>query len=40
MTVEYGYAIDEMPNEGDRIPRDEIFARQVVLPGRAKPEDA
>lgn len=31
MTVEYGYAIDEMLNEEDRIPRDEIFREAALL---------
>lgn len=39
MTVEYGYAIDEMLNEEDRIPRDEIFREAAVLLASARLED-
>jgi AcrR family transcriptional regulator len=38
MTVEYGYAIDEMLNEEDRIPRDEIFREAAVLLASARLE--
>ncbi len=36
MTVEYGYAIDEMLNEEDRIPRDEIFREAALLFANAR----
>lgn len=36
MTVEYGYAIDEMLNEEDRIPRDEIFREAALLFSNAR----
>jgi AcrR family transcriptional regulator len=39
MTVEYGYAIDEMLNEEDRIPRDEIFREAAVLLASARLEE-
>jgi AcrR family transcriptional regulator len=39
MTVELGYAIDEMLNEEDRIPRDEIFREAALLLGSADLED-
>jgi AcrR family transcriptional regulator len=39
MTVEYGYAIDEMLNEEDRIPREEIFREAAVLLAGARLED-
>lgn len=39
MTVEYGYAIDEMLNEEDRIPRDEIFREAAILLASAQLED-
>lgn len=39
MTVEYGYAIDEMLHEEDRIPRDEIFREAAVLLSNARLED-
>jgi AcrR family transcriptional regulator len=38
MTVEYGYAIDEMLGEEDRIPRDEIFREAAVLLAGARLE--
>ena len=40
MTVEYGYAVDEMLNEEDRIPRDEIFREAATLLASAKLEDS
>jgi len=39
MTVEYGYAIDEMLNEEDRIPRDEMFREAAILLASAQLED-
>jgi AcrR family transcriptional regulator len=35
MTVEFGYAVDEMLNEEDRIPRDAIFREAALLLGSA-----
>jgi AcrR family transcriptional regulator len=35
MTVELGYAVDEMLNEEDRIPRDAIFREAALLLGSA-----
>jgi AcrR family transcriptional regulator len=40
MTVEYGYAIDEMLNEEDRIPREELFREAAVLLASARLEGA
>ena len=41
MTVELGYAVDEMLNEEDRIPRDAIFREAALLLGAASlDEDA
>ena len=39
MTVEYGYAIDEMLNEEDRISRNDIFRGAAVLLASARLED-
>ena len=39
MSVEFGYAIDEMLNEEDRIPRDEIFREAAALLASASLED-
>ncbi len=39
MTVEYGYAIDEMLNEEDRISRNDIFREAAVLLASARLED-
>ena len=39
MTVEYGYAIDEMLNEEDRIPRDELLREAAILLASARLED-
>ena len=39
MTVELGYAVDEMLSEEDHIPRDEIFREAALLLGGARPED-
>jgi AcrR family transcriptional regulator len=39
MTVEYGYAVDEMLHEEDRISRDEIFREAAVLLSNARLED-
>jgi AcrR family transcriptional regulator len=39
MTVEYGYAIDEMLSEEDRIPRDVIFREAAILLASARLED-
>lgn len=36
LSVELGYAIDEMLNEEDRIPRDEIFREAAALLGSAR----
>jgi AcrR family transcriptional regulator len=39
MTVEYGYAIDEMLHEEDRLSRDEIFREAAAFLGSARLED-
>lgn len=39
LSVELGYAIDEMLSEEDRIPRDEIFREAAALLGGARLED-
>jgi AcrR family transcriptional regulator len=39
MSVEFGYAIDEMLNEENRIPRDEIFREAAALLASASLED-
>lgn len=39
MSVEFGYAIDEMLNEEDRIPRNEIFREAAALLASASLED-
>ncbi len=38
LSVELGYAIDEMLNEEDRIPRDQIFREAAALLGSARIE--
>lgn len=39
MTVEYGYAIDEMLHEEDRIPREDVLREASVLLGNARLRD-
>jgi AcrR family transcriptional regulator len=39
MTVEYGYAIDEMLHEEDRIPREDVLREAAILLGNAQLED-
>jgi AcrR family transcriptional regulator len=39
MTVEYGYAIDEMLHEEDRIPRDDVLREAASMLGSVQLED-
>lgn len=39
MAVEYGYAMDEMLHEEDRIPRDEVLREAAILLGNVRLED-